>query len=157
MKDANQVDGNVFRGSFERYNLAGVRLGTEGMKPGHYNEGISFSDPQTWQWLNKWNAQGAAGHCFDNRDWQYLWNMNGQVRWDPLRWRIVVPYIQGEVNFMSGGGSTGNAFEYAAETGVRLHGVLDFVVYYRFQHVETGLFYHGPTDNESLVGVKVMF
>ena len=157
VKDANQVDDNVFRGSMERYNLAGLRIGTEGMKPGHYNEGISFSDTQTFQWLNKWNAQGVAGHYFNNRDWQYLWNMNAQVRWDPLRWRIVVPYIQGEVNWMLGGGSTPDAFEYAAETGVRLHGVLDFEVYYRFQHCENVLFYRGPTDNESLVGVKIMF
>jgi hypothetical protein len=156
VNDANQVDSNEFR-DMERSNLAGLRLGTEGMKPGHYNDGISFSDSQTFQWLNKWNAQGVVGHYFSNRDWQYLWNINAQVRWDPLRWRIVVPYIQAEVNWMSGGGSTPDAFEYAGESGIRFHGVLDFEVYYRFQHCENVLFYRGPTDNESLVGVKVMF
>jgi len=141
----------------ERSNLAGLRAGTEGMKPGHYNEGISFSDPQTFQWLNKWNAQGVAGHYFDNRDWQYLWDLNAQVRWDPLRWRFIVPYIQGELNWMSGGGSTHDALEYAGETGLRLHGVLDFIVYYRFQHRENVLYFRGPSYNENVCGFKVLF
>jgi hypothetical protein len=157
VNDANRLDGNFFRGTMERSNLAGLRVGTEGMKPGHYNEGISFSDPQTFQWLNKWNAQGVAGHYFDNRDWQYLWGLNAQVRWDPLRWRFIVPYIQGELNWMSGGGSTHDALEYAGETGLRLHGVLDFDVYYRFQYRENVLFFRGPSDHENLIGVKVLF
>ena len=157
VKDAQRLDGNFFRGTMERSNLAGLRAGTKGMKPGHYNEGISFSGPQTFQWLNKWNAQGVAGHYFNNRDWQYLWNLNAQVRWDPLRWYFVVPYVQGEVNWMSGGGPTPDALEYAAEPGIRLHGALDFVVYYRFQHRKNVLFFRGPSENESLVGVKVLF
>ncbi len=157
VKDTQRLDGNFFRGTMERSNLAGLRAGTKGMKPGHYNEGISFAGPQTFQWLNNWNAQGLAGHYFNNRDWQYLWNLNAQVRWDPLRWYFVVPYVQGEANWMSGGGSTPDALEYAVEPGLRLHGVLDLAVYYRFQHRKNVLFFRGPSENESLVGVKVLF
>ena len=156
VKDLQRLDGNIYRGTMERYNLAGLCLGTEGMKPGHYNQGISFSGP-TFEWLNNWNAQGVAGHYFNNRDWQYLWNLNAQVRWDPLRWHFIVPYIQGEVNWMAGGGSTPNALEYATEPGLRLHGVLDLAIYYRYQYRKNVLFFGGPSEHESLVGVKALF
>jgi len=157
VKDLQRADGNFYRGTMERSNLAGLRLGTEGMKPGHYNQGISFSGPHTFEWLNNWNAQGVAGHYFNNRDWQYLWNLNAQVRWDPLRWHFIVPYIQGEVNWMAGGGSTSNALEYATEPGLRLHGVLDVAIYYRYQYRKNVLFFGGPSEHESLVGVKMLF
>jgi hypothetical protein len=157
VKNAQRLDGNFFRGTMERSNLTGLRAGTKTMKPGHYNDGISFTTPPTFQWLNKWNAQGLVGHYFNNRDWQYLWNVNGQVRWDLLRWYFIVPYIQGEVNWMSGGGSTPDALEYAAEPGLRFHGVLDLVVYYRYQYRKNVLYFKGPSEAESLVGVKVLF
>jgi len=157
VKDAQRLDGNFFRGTMERSNLAGLRAGTKTMKPGHYNDGISFTTPPTFQWLNKWNAQGVAGHYFNNRDWQYLWNLNAQVRWDLLRWYFIVPYIQGEVNWMSGGGSTPDALEYAAEPGLRFHGALDLAVYYRYQHRKNVLYFRGPSENESLFGVKALF
>ena len=98
-----------------------------GMKPGHYNDGISFAGPGTFGWLNKWNAQASVGHYFNNRDWQYLWDLAARVRWDPFRWHFVVPYIQGDVNWLSGGGSTGDATEYAMEPGLRFHGILECV------------------------------
>lgn len=157
VKDQQRLDAVTYRGTQERSNLAGLRAGTKGMKPGHYNDGISFSGPQTFQWLNLWNGQGAVGHFFNNRDWQYLWDASLQVRWDPLRWHIMVPYIQGEVNWMSGGGQTPNALEYALEPGARFHGVLDLAVYVRFQHRKNVLFFQGPSENETLFGFKVLF
>ncbi|MFI5331105.1 MAG: hypothetical protein ACHQ2F_08740 [Desulfobaccales bacterium] len=157
VKDDRRLDSNIFRGTMERANLAGLRTGTKGMKPGHYNDGISFTGPASFEFINNWNAQAYFGHFFNNRDWQYLWNLNAQVRWDLLRWYFMVPYVQGEVNWMSGGGSTQDALEYAVEPGVRLHGVLDLAVYYRFQHRKNVLFFGGPSENENLVGVKVLF
>ena len=152
-----KLDSDVYRGTSERANLAGGRAGTRGMKPGHHNDGISFKGPETFQWLNNWNAQGSAGHYFQNRDWQYLWDLAAQVRWDVLRWRRMVPYFQAELNWMSGGGSTKNAGEYAFEPGLRFHGVLDLAVYYRFQHRENILRFGGPSENENLIGFKTLF
>jgi hypothetical protein len=156
VKNRRRVDGNFFRGTTERSNQASLRAGTKGMKPGHYNDGISFKG-NSFQWLNNWNAQASVGHYFNNRDWQYLWNLTARVRWDPLRWYIVVPYIQGDVNWMSGGGSTGDATEYAVEPGFRFHGVLDLAVYYRFQHRQNVLFFKGPSENQNLFGIRALF
>jgi len=142
---------------WERANLAGLRAGTRGMKPGHANDGISFDGPGTLKWLNNWNAQAGVGHYFQNRDWQYLWKVSAQVRWDPLRWRFVVPYVQGEVSWLAGGGRTPDAVEGAAEAGVRLHGPADLIFYYRFQHRENARYFRSPSDNQSLVGVKTWF
>jgi hypothetical protein len=156
VKNRRRVDGNIFRGTTERSNQAGLRAGTKGMKPGHYNYGISFKGPG-FQWLNNWNAEASVGHYFNNHDWQYLWDLVAKVRWDPLRWRFIVPYLQGEVDWMSGGGSTGDATEYAVEPGLRFHGVLDLAVYYRFQHRQNVLFFRGPSENENLVGLRLLF
>ena len=157
VKNNRRVDENFFRGTTERSNQAGLRAGTMGMKPGHYNDGISFAGPGTFEWLNKWNAQASVGHYFNNRDWQYLWDLAARVRWDPFRWHFVVPYIQGDVNWLSGGGSTGDATEYAVEPGLRFHGILDLAVYYRFQHRQNVLFFKGPSENQNLVGVRALF
>jgi len=68
----DRFDFRTFSNIPERAHLAGLQMGTQAMKPGHFNDGISFAGPQTFQWLNKWEAQGRAGHFFQDRDWQYL-------------------------------------------------------------------------------------
>ncbi len=155
VKNAQRLDSDVFH-DMERSNLAGLRAGSRGMKPGHYNDGISFAGP-TLAFINNWNAQASFGHFFNNRDWQYLWNIEAQVRWDPVRWRFVVPYVQAEVNWQSGGGSTPDTVEYSFEPGLRFHGTLDFVTYYRFQHRENREYFRGPAATESLIGIRVLF
>jgi hypothetical protein len=157
VENRRRVDETIFRGTTERANQAGLRAGTMGMKPGHYNDGISFKGPETFDWLNLWNAEATVGHYFNNRDWQYLWDLEARIRWDLLRWHIVVPYIQGNVNWLSGGGSTGDATEYAVEPGLRFHGVLDLAVYYRFQHQQNVLFFRGPSENQNIVGLRILF
>jgi hypothetical protein len=151
-----RLDANIFRKTQERANLAGLRLGTKGMKPGHYNDGINFAGP-TFQWLNLLNGQVSGGHYFQNRDWQYLWNVNLQARWDVLRWHFVIPYLQGEINWQAGGGPTGDTLDYAVEPGLRFHGVLDLALYYRFQHWNNALYFRAPSKGESLVGIRALF
>jgi len=157
VKNDRRLDSNIYQGPTERANLAGLRAGTKGMKPGHYNDGISFTGPAAFEFINNWNAQASCGHFFSNREWQYLWNINAQVRWDPMRWHFIVPYIQGGVNWQSGGGSTSDTTEYEVEPGLRFHGVLDLAIYYRYQHRENVRYFRGPSANESLVGIKAMF
>lgn len=156
-ENAFRFDSNVFRRTTEQRNQAGIRFGTRGMKPGYVNYGIPLDGPETFAWLNNWQAQASVGHSFHNRDWQYGWQVNGQVRWDVLRWRFVIPYVQGEVNFLAGQGDTKDAWEGAVEPGLRLHGALDVALYYRFQHVKNNLVFQGANDNQSLLGIKVLF
>ncbi len=58
---------------------------------------------------------------------------------------------------MSGGGRTKDAVQYAMESGLRFHGVLDLALFYRFQHQENVLFFNGPSGNENLVGLRGLF
>jgi hypothetical protein len=153
---ARRLDSHKFRGTSERSNEAGLRLGTKGMKPGHLNYGIAFDGP-AFAWLHRFNAQMSASHFFDNHDWQYLWRVNGQARWDALRWRFLVPYVAGEINWLAGGGGTGDALEYAVEPGLRFHGVFDVALYYRLQRRENVTFFRGPSATESLIGLKAFF
>ena len=156
VRHGQRLDAAEFRGTEERFNLAGLRAGTYGMKPGHFNDGISFG-PQKFQWLNHWNAQASAGHFFRNNDWDYNWEVTTQVRWDALRWRFVIPYLQAELSWLAGAPHTGDSLEYSFEPGVRLHGVLDLAIYYRFQSRDNVLYFGGPPQKQSLFGIKVLF
>ena len=98
-----------------------------------------------------------VSHYFQNRDWDYLWELAAQVRQDVLRWRFIVPYLQGEINWMGGSSRTKDAVEFAVEPGLRFHGTLDLALYYRFQHRENVLFLGGPSENTNLLGVKALF
>jgi len=140
----------------ERFNLAGMRVGTYGMKPGHFNDGISFG-PEKFTWLNHWNAQASVGHFFRNTDWEYNWELGTQVRWDLLRWRFMVPYLQGELSWLTGVGDTGDSLEYGFESGLRLHGALDLAIYYRFQSRDNVLFFGSAPQKQNLFGIRVMF
>jgi hypothetical protein len=157
LDDAMRLDVRSYSGVSERSHLAGLRVGTMGMKPGHYNEGISFTGPQAFQWLNKFNGVASVGHFFQNRDWQYLWNLTAQARWDIFRWYFLVPYAQGEVSWMAGGGRTRDATDYAGEAGLRLHGTLDLNPYFRFQHRENARVFRGSSDNQTIVGIRALF
>ena len=157
LANAQRLDVVTFSGLSERSNLAGLRVGTTSMKPGHYNDGISFTGPQAFQWLNKLNGAASVGHFFQNRDWQYLWNLTAQARWDICRWYFMVPYVQGEVSWMAGGGRTGDATDYAGEAGIRFHGVLDWNPYFRLQHRENARVFRGSPDDQSMVGIRALF
>jgi hypothetical protein len=146
-----------FTGAQERSNLAGLRAGTLGMKPGHFDDGISFTEPNNFQWLHKLDGQVSVGHFFQNRDWQFLWDLTAKAKWDVLRWYFVVPYVEGEIKWLAGGGDTSSALEYSVETGLRFHGVMDLAIYYRFNHRENVRFLHGPSDDQRLIGIKTLF
>ena len=157
IKNQSRLDSNIYRGTTEQRNLGGVRAGTKGMKPGYYDFGISFEGPETFQWLNNWQAQVGVGHYFHNSDWRYLWDVMAQVRWDVIRWNFVIPYIQGDVNWMAGGSSTRDSWEYVVEPGLRFHGIFDLAIYYRFQYIKNNLFFLGPSEKQSLIGIKALF
>jgi hypothetical protein len=157
VRHGERLDMAFFRGTEESFNLTGMRAGTYGMKPGHFNDGISFPGPRTLKWLNRWNAQGSVGHFFRNQDWQYLWEISAKVRWDALHWRFLIPYIEGELTWLVGGGNTSDVLEYSIEPGFRLHGVLDLAIFYRFQSRDNVLFFRGLSQKQNLFGIRVMF
>lgn len=72
-------------------NMAGVRLGTQGMRLGHYDDGISFEGPELFQWLHKVNAQVSLAHYFNAINWPATWNVAVQGRWDILRRGRMIP------------------------------------------------------------------
>ena len=156
VEHSRRLDAREFHQVSEGYNNVGLRLGTAGMKPGHTDDGIFF-DGRTFEMLNLLRGQMSMGHFFRNRDWQYLWNLNATGRWDVCRISRLVPYVQGELTWLNGGGRTPEAVEYAGELGTRLHGKFDLAFYFRFQHQVNALYFRGPADNRSMVGVRGMF
>jgi hypothetical protein len=141
----------------ESPNLAGARLGTQGIRLGHYDDGIDFKAPQHFQWLNKFNAQVSLAHYFNSINWPATWNVAAQARWDILRQKFMVPYVQGGLEFIDAHRQSRDVVEYFVEPGVRLHGVMDLALFYRFQHRETIFTFRGPIENQNLFGIRVLF
>ncbi len=156
MRDARRLDAVTFRGLRESAHQAGGRVGTRGMLLGHYDDDISFTGPR-FQWLNKFNAQASFSHYYDNQEWPFLWNLETKARWDVLRWRFVVPYLQGGVEWLSAYRGVKDALGYYLEPGLRLHGTMDLAIFYRFQHQETLFSFRGPTENMNLIGIRALF
>lgn len=157
VRHGRRLDAYQFRGLRESAHLAGGRLGTQGMRLGHYNDAISFKGPDQFQWLHQVNAQVSLAHYFDTGDWPFNWNLAAEARWDVLRWRFLVPYLAGGLEWLAARCHNQDALEYFVEPGLRFHGVMDLVFYYRFQHRETIKSYRGPTENQNLLGLRVYF
>ncbi len=156
LEHAKHLAGRNFNNLPESAHQAGVRLGTQGMKPGYYNYGISF-DQRGFHWLNRFSTQISAAHYFQNQNWQYLWNIGGQGRWDICRYGPLVGYVSGGAAWLDGGGATPDGVDGTAETGIRVHGKFDVNLYFRYQHVTMGRKIWGPADNRTLVGVQALF
>ena len=157
MLHQRRLDARVFRRLREGGHQAGASLGTRGMLLGHYDEGISFTGPQSFRWLHRLNAATSLSHYFDTQDWPYLWNVGARVRWDVLRWHFLIPYLEGGLEWRSAHRRYHDTFEYYMEPGVRFKGVLDLALFYRFQHQEAIWSAKGPWENQSLIGIRTLF
>ena len=156
-RNAARLDAYQFHDGGESPNLAGARLGTQGIRLGHYDEGISFTGPDQFQWLHKFNAQVSLAHYFNSINWPCTWNVAAQARWDILRWGRKIPYVQGGLEWMDAHRGSRDAMEYYVEPGLRFHGVMDLAVFYRWQHRETIFTFRGPMENQNLFGIRVLF
>lgn len=154
---ARRMEMAEFRGLRESANQVGGRVGSRGMLLGHYDDGITFGGPDRFEWLNKFNAQLSLAYNFDTHEWPFTWDLAAKARWDVLRWKFVVPYFQGGVGWLAPGWNGKDALGYYIEQGLRLHGVLDLTMFYRFQHRETIWSFRGPRGNFSSIGIRVLF
>lgn len=155
--NAKRLDVYDFNNVRESANLAGGRFGTQGMRLGHYDDGISFQGPALFQWLHHLNGEVSLAHYFHNQDWPFRWNLAAQARWDVLRWHFVIPYLAGGVEWLTAGRGSQDAVEGYVEPGLRFHGILDVALYLRLQHRETIRSSRGPAENQSLIGIRALF
>jgi hypothetical protein len=132
-------------------------VGTQGIRLGHYDDGISFKGPEHFQWLNKFNAQVSLAHYFNSFNWPATWNITALGRWDVLRWGRKIPYVQGGLEYMDAHRNSRDVVEYYAEPGLRFHGLMDLAVFYRWQHRGTIRTFQGPMENQNLIGIRVLF
>ena len=156
VRHATRLDVYEFHVGVEGPNLAGGRVGTRGMRLGHYDDGISFTGPE-FQWLHNFNGQVSLAHYFDTFRWPCTWNVAAQGRWDLLRWRRLVPYVEGGVEWLDAHRGLRDAVEYYVEPGLRFHGVFDLAVFARWHHRETIFSFRGPAEDQKFVGVRALF
>ena len=156
-RSAARLDAYTYHDGGESPNLAGARIGTQGIRLGHYDDGIDFNSPERFQWLHKFDAAVSLGHYFNSSNWPATWNVAAQARWDILRRGRMIPFVAGGLDFADAHRSSRDVVEYYVQPGVRFHGVMDLALYYRWQHRETIFTFRGPIENQNLLGIQVLF
>ena len=144
-------EGNYNRGYNEQYQLIGMRL-ERGMKIGYINSGIDFHGGRDFEWLNGINWLISAGRVVRESSYGYDWEFQLQLRWDILRYWVIVPYLSGGVVFIR---DESSVWEYAAETGLRMHFNLELMLFYQYKQRSEPDIPNGIDGRYHLVGVRV--
>jgi hypothetical protein len=145
-------EGNYYRGYNEQYQMIGLRLESRGMKIGYINDGINFGGGRDFGWLNSINWLISAGRIVQESSYSYDWEFQLQLRWDILRYWVIIPYLSGAIGFIR---DESSVWEYAAETGMRMHFNLDLMLFYQYKHRTEPDIPNGIDGRYHLVGVRV--
>ena len=85
----------------ERYNSydLGVEFLTKNMRTGMKDRGINFDSPNNFEFLGRFAGKFWAGKILSSERINLDWLIEAQVRYDILRYRRLVPYLEvtGEV------------------------------------------------------------
>jgi hypothetical protein len=153
-RHVSRYDANTSDGFTEHAGLLGLRGQTLGMRTGHKNEGIDFSSSQRCEFLKKLDWKIVGGRYIYTSDYDYDWNVGLGARWDILRHRKKIPYLEGNLNFLIGDNLD---TEYYLESGVRFHGRGDTTFFSRYQHKKNIDRFGGYDKDYLLAGVRFEF
>ncbi len=124
---------NIEAGGFT-YHTAGLRMQTEGMRPGKVNSGISdrFTDGFTLLLNTEWRI--TAGVIPENDSHVNAWFVEGALREDVFSYRSAVPYISINADIERGiiPGSKSIISEFSPEAGIRVNRGPVFMFFYQY-------------------------
>jgi hypothetical protein len=144
-------DGNYNKGYTERFSTAGLRFISRKMKTGFANSGLDFDKSQNLESINTIDWSVSAERVLYKRYYDYIWECNILLRWNIFRYEKSIPYIAAGVCFLL---DRNYDKAYNAETGVRIQGGLQWILFYRYEYrtaidPENGLF-----RNFNLIGIR---
>jgi hypothetical protein len=145
-------EGNYYRGYNEQFQMIGLRLKSRGMEIGDINYGIGFGGGGGFEWLNSINWLVSAGRTVHENNYCYDWDCQLKLRWDILRYWVIIPYLSGAVRFIR---DESSVWEYSTETGVRLHFGLDLMLFHQYHYRTEPDISNGFDGQFHLVGVRL--
>lgn len=98
------------------WDVIGLEIQSRNMRINQVNSGIDFSSAEDWEFLSAFGYHLYLSRILSSRllDFDNLGKAN--IRWDVLRYRNMVPYLQGGVSVFQGPGWNGH---YSVELGSR--------------------------------------
>ncbi len=140
-------DGNEYRGHAENLHQIQVRAGTAGMRRGcvHFErEGPAF--------LNRFEWLLQMGSIVEGKGSPYRRTGGAALRWEVARFFAAVPYVALEMKLFDG---RERQHEWSAESGLRIHSGLLFVLYHRYERAADIDRYGGAVERGHMIGVRV--
>jgi hypothetical protein len=150
----SRYDVNTSDGFTEHSGLVGLRRQTLGMRTGYKNKEIDFTSPKRFEFLRKIDWKISGGRFIYTSDYDYDWNTELGARWDILRYKKRIPYLEGNLNLLIGDNLD---IEYYIESGIRFHDVGDITFFGRYQHKENMDYFGGYDEDYLLAGVRFEF
>ena len=98
--------------------MAGVEYLSKNMRVGMKDRGINFDSPNAFEFLGRFAEGLWLSKVFTRENINLNWDFKGKLRFDILRYRRLVPYVEVEGELL-----VGNIARIApsAEVGVRYH------------------------------------
>lgn len=127
--EGNDVEAGAFT-----YHTAGLRLQTEGMKPGKVNSGVTGLFNEGFTLLLNTEGRITAGLVPGNGSPDNAWIFEGAIREDILSYRSAVPYLSINYDIEKGimPGRKSVISEFIPEAGIRVNRDLVFMLFYQY-------------------------
>jgi hypothetical protein len=140
-------------GKFMLWDVIEARWETKGMRLGYKNEGIDFDAGQDFELLNKFNGMAGLGIVTTHEHCRYAAVGEGGVRYDILRYKRSVPYVQGKLYATIGPKVNPNL---TLETGTRFHlRHFDLSPFIEYEHQYDAERREGPVGNLLFTGLRL--
>ncbi len=141
-----------------RWYGTGVRIETEGMRPGHRNAGGLTADG-AFAFLNRLNYMLAAVYPLSNganNRFRYDFLLKGILRYDVVRLYNLAPYIEGSFWGIIDKDYSRIRYDRSAEAGVRYRYYnIDMTPYISYTYKNDVEIYKGPGMNYYLIGFRL--
>ncbi len=145
-------DGNTYRGGTETADMAGVSIGTIGIKPGFSNARIGREEFERAGFLNNVELLFSIGWIFHDTFYPYDLDIRARMRWDVFIWEKLIPYVMPDIHYLRGDISD---IEYGIEPGVRMIAGFTVMLYYRYEYRVNIDRVGGMDERHHLIGIRL--
>ncbi|MCU0821331.1 MAG: hypothetical protein MUC95_02515 [Spirochaetes bacterium] len=140
-----------------RWYGTGIRLETEGMRPGHMD--ISAGNGGTFIFINNFNYMLAAVYPLSNgakKRFRYDLLLKGALRYDIARIYNLTPYLEGSFWGIIDEDYSRIRYDRTAEAGIRIgYYDIDMMPYVSYTHKNDTEIYNGPAMEYYLIGFRM--
>ena len=142
-----------------RWYGTGIRFESNGIRPGHKDNGIAFKRSDAFSFLNNFNCMLSVVYCLSNgynKRFIYDLFVIGLLRYDIVRLYNFVPYIEGSFRAITDEDYSRVRYDRAIEGGIRInYHNIDITPYFAYAYKNDVEIYNDPGMDYYVAGLRV--